>query len=324
MGTKIFWSTFLCLLMWGSQKSLAQCSPDQTMSTSTNYPTTWKKGCVGEPYNETVYLSFPIDTVVSGVNVVMDHFEIVASNLPPGLTYTTNVGTNTWTPNNTPTSVELIFGCINISGTPTATFSGPATFSIEGCGTVIVITQCSTEVASFNVEIIAPPTPAFAKMINQNVVTFTDMTMTSDTITSYYWGFGDGTTDTSANPVHTYAGAGSYNVCLSVVTGGGCASQACDSVTITSVDVAEAALFARNVAVFPNPAQDQVRVRLRQASQPMIQLRSIEGRLLREWQFTGSKPGFETELDLTGIAQGLYFLNIKAKEGNVVKTLRIE
>ncbi|MBN4066148.1 choice-of-anchor B family protein, partial [Candidatus Amoebophilus asiaticus] len=33
---------------------------------------------------------------------------------------------------------------------------------------------------------------------------------------SYLWDFGDGTTDTSANPTHTYADGGSYMICLTV------------------------------------------------------------------------------------------------------------
>ena len=48
-----------------------------------------------------------------------------------------------------------------------------------------------------------------------------------DTIQSYRWSFGDGTTSAQQNPEHYFAKAGSYSVKLSVVTKGGCK----DSVT---------------------------------------------------------------------------------------------
>lgn len=40
--------------------------------------------------------------------------------------------------------------------------------------------------------------------------------------TTWSWDFGDGTTDNSANPAHTYTAAGSYTVSLSVNTNNGC------------------------------------------------------------------------------------------------------
>lgn len=44
-------------------------------------------------------------------------------------------------------------------------------------------------------------------------------------VTSRTWDFGDGTTSTEANPVHTYAAEGSYLVTLSITTADGCESD---------------------------------------------------------------------------------------------------
>ena len=52
-------------------------------------------------------------------------------------------------------------------------------------------------------------------------VTFTNKSMNG---VSYLWNFGDGTTSTETNPVHTYANAGNYTVTLSV-DGGECGSD---------------------------------------------------------------------------------------------------
>lgn len=50
-------------------------------------------------------------------------------------------------------------------------------------------------------------------------VTFHDMSRGSPT--SRLWDFGDGSTSTEANPVHTYTGAGKYTVTLTVANDAG-------------------------------------------------------------------------------------------------------
>jgi PKD repeat protein len=52
--------------------------------------------------------------------------------------------------------------------------------------------------------------------------TSTFIDTSSQNVISWFWDFGDGTTDTSQHPVHVYANAGSYNVSLTVTTSSGC------------------------------------------------------------------------------------------------------
>ncbi len=51
-------------------------------------------------------------------------------------------------------------------------------------------------------------------------------------IFSYLWDFGDGATSTEENPAHTYAAAGTYNVCLTVQGDSNCFDTECQSVSI--------------------------------------------------------------------------------------------
>jgi|GEM_PF-393997 len=60
-------------------------------------------------------------------------------------------------------------------------------------------------------------------------VNFTDLSTGSPT--AWYWDFGDGTSGSVQNPVHTYAGPGTYNVCLTI-TGNNCTSTWCQNLTI--------------------------------------------------------------------------------------------
>ncbi len=51
-------------------------------------------------------------------------------------------------------------------------------------------------------------------------------------IVSYEWSFGDGATSDAANPVHEYAEAGTYLVCLTIITNDSCVSTFCDEITV--------------------------------------------------------------------------------------------
>lgn len=63
-----------------------------------------------------------------------------------------------------------------------------------------------------------------------NTVFFTDYSTGS--ITNWYWDFGDSTSSTLQNPTHTYAGAGTYGVCLTVWSDTSCTDTWCQPVVI--------------------------------------------------------------------------------------------
>ncbi len=64
--------------------------------------------------------------------------------------------------------------------------------------------------------------------------TFTDLsTVNLDTIASWNWDFGDGTTSTQPNPVHYYAQNGLYHISLTITTNSGCTSTFLDAIPIT-------------------------------------------------------------------------------------------
>ena len=48
---------------------------------------------------------------------------------------------------------------------------------------------------------------------------------------AYFWDFGDGTTASTANPVHTYAQGGVYITCLTVSDTSGCSTTSCITIT---------------------------------------------------------------------------------------------
>ncbi len=84
-----------------------------------------------------------------------------------------------------------------------------------------------------------PPTAVATSDITEGEapldVSFTGDASTDDiAVTEYLWDFGDGSTSTEANPIHTFAAAGSYDVVLTVTDGGGLTDTA-TAITITVI-----------------------------------------------------------------------------------------
>jgi hypothetical protein len=81
-----------------------------------------------------------------------------------------------------------------------------------------------------------PPTAAFTYTTNQLDATFTNTStdaQTAATALKYTWSFGDGATDTTQNPMHTYAIAGTYTVTLEVLDPGSGTSTTTESIVVT-------------------------------------------------------------------------------------------
>ncbi|MCB0787394.1 MAG: T9SS type A sorting domain-containing protein, partial [Flavobacteriales bacterium] len=60
------------------------------------------------------------------------------------------------------------------------------------------------------------------------------------------------------------------------------------------------------LAVFPNPAADELTVTMERPMQ-QVDLRHVDGRLVRSWSANGST---RSTLDLTGLARGVYLLTV--------------
>jgi len=95
--------------------------------------------------------------------------------------------------------------------------------------------QCMPPVAAFN----ATPTSGCAPL----TVNFTDQS--TGNITSWSWTFGDGGNSTAQNATHSYAGAGTYNVTLTV--SGACGNNTKTETNYITVTAAPTANFTANV-----------------------------------------------------------------------------
>lgn len=146
----------------------------------------------------------------------------LSNNLSANFTNTTN--------SNDPTSYLWHFGDggISTSENPTHLYSVSGTYTV--CLTVTDL--CGTDSTCKNVIIACPPiAPAFGVSTSLLTATFTDSSSGFGSI-SYQWTFGDGGNSFVPNPVYTYASAGTYLVCLSIIDSCNTDST-CKFVTVT-------------------------------------------------------------------------------------------
>ena len=78
----------------------------------------------------------------------------------------------------------------------------------------------------------------FASKPDNCTVSYTDKSSVAagGTITNWFWSFGDGTSDTTKNPVHVYKKSGHYEVCLTVV-GTNASGKKCKDISCSKVEV---------------------------------------------------------------------------------------
>jgi len=100
--------------------------------------------------------------------------------------------------------------------TVAGTYTVKLTVSSEA-GTDTCVQNGLIEVGDLQADFTADVTSGLAPL----TVNFTDLSSASVTITSWAWSFGDGGNSSQANPVHSYASQGTFDVSLTIQTSGG-------------------------------------------------------------------------------------------------------
>ncbi len=173
-------------------------------------------GCVDE---------FCSEIVVEGAVDCASHFEWSADGLDVHFyeTATGDVVTYLW---------HFGDGDISDDANPTHHYDSAGIYVV--CLTITTAT-CSAEYC-YTIEITEMEGDCEADFEFSKVGLFVSFFETADgggaDITSYHWTFGDGATSDDPYPMHTYAEAGTYLVCLTIVTNDGCTSTYCHEVSV--------------------------------------------------------------------------------------------
>jgi len=148
--------------------------------------------------------------------------------------------------------------------------------------------------------------------------------------TTYLWDFGDGTSDTTASPVHQYSVVSIYYTSLTV-SNGICISRFEKAINQKNFNPGTPESSAPNLelvddAVYPNPSVDLVHfeVLLSDEASSEIVLYDVMGQILYRRNIADSKE-IKLEIPLDELSTGSYFIRLNAEslKGNVVRNYKI-
>lgn len=185
------------------------------------YSITTDIGCVADTVIKTVNITDPPVALFQPASALCADTDISFTDLstaPAGSTlaqWTWNFG------DGSPVVVR------NSSSNEIHRFAAPGTYNVTL--EVVSASGCASLLFTLPVTVHANPSADFllpaAVCLPAGTATFTDQSTSSGTgnaISTWAWNFGDAGTSAVQNPVHTYAGAGPFNVSLTVTTVNGC------------------------------------------------------------------------------------------------------
>jgi PKD repeat protein len=191
-----------------------------------------------------------------------------------------------------------------------------ASYSSEGTYTVTL--EATTEggcVHTYTTETTVAPGPlvdftsAYDGALNQ--FSFTNLsTISSGSITGFFWEFGDGQTSDLFEPTHVYASEGLYDVTLTATSDLGCEASF-TSVIDAPIPVVELKNLNGTITLFPNPANHELNILSTQTMHFFI-VDEI-GRRVSEEQFIGANQSAVVTVD--HLSSGLYSLVGYDKDG---------
>ncbi|MFH1320918.1 MAG: PKD domain-containing protein [Bacteroidota bacterium] len=228
----------------------------------------------------------------------------------------------TWTTSGTGTFDDPnILNAIYTPGVADIT-AGVVTLSLTSTGNG----NCLPAGGSIIVIISPNPVAAFTSSPQSGVaplnVDFTDAsTVSSGTICSWSWDFGDGSIDTAQNPTHVYTNIGTYTVCLTVTTCTGCTDTTCSTIDVAVDGIKENDLNS-SVNIYPNPTNNGIiSIEFNNQNSNEIELTffNILGMEVSRSLISVTGNSDIQKIDLSGQPNGTYFIHVRNDVESVVR-----
>lgn len=178
-----------------------------------------------------------------------------------------------------------------------------------------VTDSCGTATSCDTVDFCPPMQAAYTYQSTNLSLQFTDQSAHGS---SWFWSFGDGFFSDLQNPLHVFNDPGKYQVCLTVSDS--CSTETvCDSINVSPSVLND--LTAKDVNIYPNPAADKLFIEFSDPSDDAIRLTVVDvrGKELLSRTLAGEQDELRSELDVTSLQQGLYFLKIGSDNKTVIK-----
>ncbi|MFM1898432.1 MAG: hypothetical protein RL577_672, partial [Bacteroidota bacterium] len=182
------------------------------------------------------------------------------------------------------------------------------TFNYKGNYTVcLTLTNtcknCDTTICK-TVEVNCLPCPATAEFVIDSIGAKGQVYLrnTSSNANTYFWDFGDSSYSYQFSPSKTYAQSGTYTICLKVYNQqSNCYNTYCKTITIVMKRSREAA--AKTMVLYPNPAQESIRLDGAQLGSP-YEIHNAMGQKVSQGTWTGS------DIPVGDLSNGYYSLHL--------------
>ncbi len=196
---------------------------------------------------------------------------------------------------------------------PSHTYAAAGVYNV--CLTVT--NDCGVDSTCMNVEVTCNPPVAsfsFATTTSGLNYAFTNTSSYDDNTVDVLWDLGDGNTSTQDMPIHEYAAAGNYEVCLKVTSVCGVDS------TCSNIDVIAGIkdLNAFGAELFPNPSTGQFTITLDALLKDYtLNIYSSIGNLVHTQEVNAK----ELYIDIAHLNKGLYFIELNNQDAQYVQKI---
>lgn len=195
------------------------------------------------------------------------------------------------------------------------------TLNVNASGTYkVTVTDAHNCVSKDSAVVVKVLNPVASFTTSSSAFTVT-VNNTSQNGTSYYWDFGDGNSSTQENPgPHVYSfWPENKEYSIKLVVTNRCGS---DSVTVkakTSVGVEELA-DGSQLDVYPNPVVNDLKLDINtaRAQEVGVKILNVNGQQVFERNIGTINGASNVRLDVSGLAKGVYFVNVTLGEEVVV------
>ena len=208
-------------------------------------------------------------------------------------------------------------GVLSIKET-TAAASGSPNYYYYLYDWQVEVLPCRSEKKKISITIDSIPKANFTYTNKNHDVTFANK---SKKAREYLWDFGDGNYDTAANPVHNYSLYGDFNVKLIAISS--CGNDTfVKKISITSIFDNK---LNCDVAIYPNPANDKVFIKIVSAKPGDLHLRVVNAmnQLIYQKVISNNRETLES-IDVSQLPKGFYFINLADENGSVTRKIMVE
>ncbi len=179
-----------------------------------------------------------------------------------------------------------------------------------------------TSTDNINVAVTPEPMAGFNFFNSFYSISITDQSMDAGT---YMYTFGDGDTSYVANPVHVYAGPGTYRVIQTVMNS--CGTDVTEkTVVISALPGFDEYADKNGMKVYPNPSNGSFDVSLENVPEKALTLQvvSVDGKVVFSQDLEVSSDLYETHVDMGTVAAGVYYVKVSGNDYNEIQKVTIQ